>query len=166
MTEIREAKKTDAEAMIALNERLSRETSFMLLEPEEVSSSIESQTEILQRVSGSEDECLLVAEQNDRLIGFIVANRRPFSRVRHCFSIVVGVEELCWGEGLGRRLMSEIESWAISKGANRLELTVLANNSRAIKLYQSCGFSSEGTRRGSMQVSSRLEDELYMAKIL
>lgn len=163
---IREADVNDAEGMIKLNQRLSLETDFMLMEPAEVTSSTDDQRNILQRVSSSDHEQLLVATEDERLVGFVAAYRKRFNRVRHCFSVVIGVEQYYWGRGVGKRLMYKIENWAKSRGAERLELTVLEQNERAMKLYLACGFVLEGRRRGSMRLAQELVDELYMAKLL
>jgi RimJ/RimL family protein N-acetyltransferase len=50
--------------------------------------------------------------------------------------------------GLGREITRLLLSWAFGVlGAHRVELEVLAGNSRAISCYQACGFRHEGIRR-------------------
>ena len=58
-----------------------------------------------------------------------------------------------------------LDEWAREKGLVRLELTVECINADAVKLYQKCGFQSEGTRQKSMKVDDKFIDEYYMAKI-
>jgi len=49
---------------------------------------------------------------------------------------------------LGREITGLVLSWAFSVlGAHRVELEVLASNSRAINCYRACGFRQEGIRR-------------------
>lgn len=163
---IREINIDDAISMIALNTKLSHESAFMMMEPDELSLSIEMQQQLLQRVSQSEDEQLFVALDDEHLIGFIAANRKPFKRSRHCFSLVIGIERSYWGFGLGKQLIHHMETWAKSKSAERLELTVIESNQRAIDLYQNCGFVVEGIRRKSMRINNELVNEIYMSKLL
>jgi len=49
---------------------------------------------------------------------------------------------------------------------HRLELTVMAHNSRAIRLYKRMGFSVEGRRSECLFVDGQFIDELTMAAIL
>lgn len=163
---IRKVQVIDAESMVRLNEVLSKETPFMLMTTDEISTDVEIQQQMLKRIVESDDVHLLVAEADARLIGFVAATRKRFERVRHCFSLVIGVERAYWGQGVGSHLMTEIEQCTQSTGAERLELTVVKSNARAVQLYHRSGFTIEGTRRSSMRIGDELVDELYMAKIL
>jgi RimJ/RimL family protein N-acetyltransferase len=163
---VRRVDVSDAEGVVALNELLSRETSFMLRQPPEVESSIEKQRSVLERILRSNDEHMLVAEQDGELVGFAAAFRRPFERVRHSFALVIGVSKAFWGRGIGTALLDAIEEWVTSAGGSRLELTVIAENERALALYTRQGFEVEGVRRRSIYLDGRLVDELYMAKLL
>jgi ribosomal-protein-alanine N-acetyltransferase len=52
------------------------------------------------------------------------------------------------GRGLGREVTRLVLAWAFEVvGVHRVELQVLANNSRAINCYLACGFRHEGVRR-------------------
>jgi ribosomal protein S18 acetylase RimI-like enzyme len=163
---IRPAGAADAEGMVALNDLLSRQTSFMLREPAEVQSSVEKQQTVLERISTSNDEHMLVAEEGGKIIGFVAAYRRPFQRVRHSFSLVIGVSKSSWGRGVGGALLGAIEEWVASAGGSRLELTVIAENQRAVSLYTKRGFEIAGVRRRSINLDGKLLDELCMAKLL
>jgi RimJ/RimL family protein N-acetyltransferase len=59
------------------------------------------------------------------------------------------------GQGLGREVTRLVLAWGFGElGLHRIELEVLAFNTRAIRCYLACGFRSEGVRR---------EAELYPA---
>jgi [ribosomal protein S5]-alanine N-acetyltransferase len=52
------------------------------------------------------------------------------------------------GRGLGREVTRLVLAWSFGVlGAHRVELEVLAGNSRAVSCYLACGFRSEGVRR-------------------
>jgi RimJ/RimL family protein N-acetyltransferase len=56
--------------------------------------------------------------------------------------------------------------WAAAHGLHRLELTVMARNTRAIRLYERMGFSVEGRRSECLLIDGQFIDELTMAVIL
>jgi ribosomal-protein-alanine N-acetyltransferase len=52
------------------------------------------------------------------------------------------------GQGLGREITRLVVAWGFgSLGLHRIELEVLAFNTRAIRCYLACGFRQEGVRR-------------------
>jgi [ribosomal protein S5]-alanine N-acetyltransferase len=52
------------------------------------------------------------------------------------------------GRGLGREVTRLVLAWAFDVlGVHRVELQVLASNSRAVNCYLACGFRREGVRR-------------------
>jgi RimJ/RimL family protein N-acetyltransferase len=52
------------------------------------------------------------------------------------------------GQGLGREITRLVVAWGFGGlGLHRIELEVLAFNTRAIRCYLACGFRSEGVRR-------------------
>ncbi|PLS16947.1 hypothetical protein CVD28_14935 [Bacillus sp. M6-12] len=59
-----------------------------------------------------------------------------------------------------------MEQWAISHSINRIELTVLSHNVRALSLYKKMGFEVEGTKKNSLFIDGTYADGYYMAKIL
>ncbi|EWC41630.1 GNAT family N-acetyltransferase [Stutzerimonas stutzeri] len=53
------------------------------------------------------------------------------------------------GSGLARRMVREAIDKLIASGIRRIELTVEADNPRAIAFYERCGFEYEGTQRAA-----------------
>ena len=77
----------------------------------------------------------------------------------------MGVHPRWQGRGIGRMLLGVALSWADGVGLERLELNVLADNHRAVKLYESVGFVLEGTRRGAFRFEDgRVVDDHMMAR--
>lgn len=68
---------------------------------------------------------------------------------QHCAAYTVGLFVTgLRGRGLGREVTGLVLAWAFGVlGAHRIELEVLAGNSRAINCYLACGFRKEGVRR-------------------
>ena len=68
---------------------------------------------------------------------------------QHCATYAVGLFVAALrGRGLGREVTRLVLDWAFDVlGAHRVQLEVLASNSRAINCYVACGFHREGARR-------------------
>jgi RimJ/RimL family protein N-acetyltransferase len=49
---------------------------------------------------------------------------------------------------------------------HRIDLTVMAHNARAKRLYDAMGYFEEGVNRDSLYVDGRFVDEIMMAKLL
>ena len=87
-------------------------------------------------------------------------------RSRATAYVVVGVLAHAVGRGTGTELMRQAKTWAAAHGLHRLELTVMAHNTRAIGLYERTGFTVEGRRSECLLVDGQFIDELTMATLL
>jgi putative acetyltransferase len=87
-------------------------------------------------------------------------------RRRHAMSLGIAVAPEAQGQGVGRALMAALIDYA-DRWAQvlRLELTVFADNARAIALYESCGFVREGLHRGYALRDGQYDDVLSMARL-
>jgi len=164
--EIRVARDSDAEAVLALRLMLDSESEFMLLEADERSRDVEVQRRRLQGMLAPANSTVFVADVGGRLVGFLQARGGEFRRNRHVADIVLGVRHSHSGQGLARQLLEAAEEWARSVGVSRLELTVMAHNERAHRLYLSVGFRDEGSKRESLRVRGAPVDEIVMGKLL
>lgn len=109
---------------------------------------------------------ILVAEEGDKLVGYLSAKGGVFLRARHKVHVVVEILQFFTRKGVGTALFLELEKWADRTDAHRLELTVMAHNDIALALYKKMGFVIEGTSKDSRLVDDRYVDEYYMAKML
>lgn len=66
---------------------------------------------------------------------------------------------------LGRRLIEQTLDAARKLGLHRVELSVHADNARAIALYEKIGFLHEGLARDAIMIDGRYIDSLNMAII-
>ena len=90
-----------------------------------------------------------VALDGDRVVGGcdVVADSRV--GLTHTGRLGIFVVDGYRGQGVGRRLMGAVLAAAWEQGLTRIELEVLADNARAIRLYESLGFEHEGRRRNA-----------------
>jgi RimJ/RimL family protein N-acetyltransferase len=164
--QVRHARVDDVHALLELHLALDRETTFMLLEPGERSTDEHEQRERLDATLARPNQTVLVAEANSRLVGFVALLGGPYRRNRHNAYLVLGVLEEFGGRGVGTALLARGMKWAEKAGITRLELTVMAHNERAIRLYERMGFEREGIRRRALRVDGEWVDELFMALLL
>jgi RimJ/RimL family protein N-acetyltransferase len=166
MVTIRTIRERDSEPFLALSARLDEETDFRLLEAGERRTTIEEQRETIRRVRATENQTILVAEADSRLVGYIAGIGGQYRRNRHSAYVVVAVLQAFSGRGIGTQLFERLEAWAVERVIHRVELTVMAHNERAIRLYEKLGFHREGRKRDALLVSGEYVDEYLMAKLL
>ena len=164
--EIRAATAADAAALYRFGEALLAETSFFLRRPGERAGSVDEMRMVVERFAALPHYILLNAWRGPDAVGEAVVIGGDFSRNRYTATVGVGVLAAHAAQGVGRALMHEIESFARERRLHRLELTVMAHNSRARALYAKMGYVEEGVKRGSLFVDGAFVDEVMMAKVL
>ncbi len=161
---IRSIKITDAKKFLSLLKKLDVETKNMMFQPGERNTSIDEMKKTIEEVSSS-DSLILVAEEDNEIIGYISVERGFAKRIKHNGYIVIGVLESHWGKGIGTKLFGKAEKWAKKNNITRLELTVMTHNKNGIKLYEKMGFQKEGMKVRSLLIDGKYIDEYYMSKI-
>lgn len=162
---IREIRESDAEAFWQMQFELDKETKYMMYEPNERTKNLNLINKIVQNAADGRD-LLLVAENDNEIVGFLSAQRGAPNRIKHTAYIVVGIRNAFQGKGIGSEFFRKLDLWARQNGIKRLELTVMCRNETAVHLYKKNGFVIEGIRKNSMIVDGRYVDEYYMAKLL
>jgi len=90
----------------------------------------------------------------------------PSLRRRHAMGLGISVATAAQGQGVGSALMTALLDFADQWGqVLRLELTVYADNARAISLYQRFGFEAEGRMRAYALRAGQYVDTLAMARL-
>ncbi|UUV17826.1 GNAT family N-acetyltransferase [Fusobacteria bacterium ZRK30] len=161
---IRQIQEKDAELFLNLLLELDNETKFMMLEPGERKNDPEVTRSIIKR--NLQDSFMYVAEEGDKLVGFLTGERGSANRIKHTTYIVIGILGGHRGKGIGRKLFEELEKWSKENNIKRLELTVMIHNEKAVNLYKKMGFKIEGVKEYSILVDGKFIDEYYMGKIL
>lgn len=112
-------------------------------------------------------DLLLVAERDGQWLGSAGLHPAgPALRRRHVAMLGISVARAHQGQGVGHVLMQGLIDYA-DRWAQvlRIELTVFADNARAVALYERCGFVHEGRARAYALRDGRYEDVLYMARL-
>lgn len=161
---IRRCEINDADNMLKMLLEVDKETEYMLFEADERPNDINRvKAMINQSING--DNLLLIATEDDNIIGFLSAQRGIIRKIKHTAYIVVGIREKFRGKEIGKKLFYELDLWAKENNISRLELTVMCPNSMAKQLYEKNGFEVEGTKRNSIFMNGKYIDEYYMSKI-
>jgi putative acetyltransferase len=118
-----------------------------------------------RRYAGNPGATRLVAVIDGTAIGMIGLHREADRRA-HVASIGMAVHDAYAGRGAGSALMAAVidlaDNWLQIK---RLELSVYADNARAIALYERFGFEREGFHRAYSWRNGAFVDSLSMARL-
>ena len=135
----------DGTAVMEVFQATHAETDFLLSYPEENSFDAEQEAQFLQEKTESAKEIEIIALADGRVVGTagIEALGAKY-KVRHRAEIGISVLKEYWGLGLGRALMEACIQCAREAGYAQLELDVVADNARALELYQKLGFVEYG----------------------
>ncbi len=131
---------------------------------------IEEFREYTEGVHSGKGGCMIAAEVEGAFAGSGVVRRLRPSRLRHSAHIGLGIRPEYQGLGLGRAIMLALIDWARKgegRGVTRLDLNVFADNRRAVALYESLGFVTEGRRRNMIRYEDgTYTDDLCMALLV
>jgi RimJ/RimL family protein N-acetyltransferase len=118
-------------------ENLDRESGEGLLTPEDFE-------KLIYEDSIAEKTLFLVAEVEGKIIGFTRCEGNKLSRFRHKAEFGICISKEYWGHGIGKVLLENILTWADTAGIEKISLTVIETNIKAIELYKRYGFVEEG----------------------
>ncbi len=162
---IREINKNDVDKWHEMNVELDKESPYMLYEEGERTKNIDVINGMIDgAVSGK--NLILVAEDNGKLVGLLIARIGNSKRVKHEAYIVVGIRKAYRNQGIGTEFFKQLNEWAVENRLRRLELIVVSNNENALHLYEKFGFEIEGVKRDSFCLNGIYLDQYYMGKIL
>jgi len=135
----------DAKAALESFNKVHAETDFLLSYPDEKGFSIEEEADFLANKETSSSEAELCSVIDDRIVGLAgfssVGSRE---KIRHRAEFGISVDREFWGLGIGRALTEACIGCVKDAGYRQLELEVVAENSRAIALYENFGFREYG----------------------
>lgn len=162
MLSYRFATPEDAKNLLSFFKALDKESDFMLLSEGERNDSVEHQENILSK--SGENLMMLLALDDDEIVGFVVVSRGLYIRNKHLASLVPGVKKTHRNRGIGKQLIFQALEWCKRNGVTQVELTVAVENKPAISCYLSAGFVFSGVRKRSLKINEVFIDEYYMSR--
>jgi ribosomal protein S18 acetylase RimI-like enzyme len=157
--EIRTARESDAESIRAAVKAIAAEKWYLATLD---GFSLEETRAFLMRIE--EGNLLQVtAFAQDQVVGFCDILPNPAPGFTHVGRLGMGVLLEWRRHGVGRRLLEGCLELAKNAGLEKVELEVFTDNTAAIKLYKSFGFSREGVRVRGRKLDGRYQDLMLMA---
>jgi RimJ/RimL family protein N-acetyltransferase len=118
-------------------------------------------------ISGLGGGILLLAFDRDKVVAVAMIYGRDLTRLKGIGELVIYVHQDYQGQGLGSFLTQELLRGARSRGFHRVGLEVVADNMRAVRVYERAGFATEGRLRDAFfGDDERYHDQLVMGIIL
>lgn len=152
---LRSPETADAEKMIAYLKATASETEYGLSYPEELNFTIKDEEDFIANYAADKGSVMITAFDGDRLVGnaslSCVMERK---KTMHRATFGIAILESEWGQGLGRKIVSELISCAKKAGYEQLELEVADVNHKAVELYKKLGFEVYGERPRSLKLKN------------
>ena len=165
---LREAIPDDAAALLQVSQKIAEETDFLIMDEVGLGLSEEMLSLQLADLYESENNLLLLALADEKIVGMASVKAASEFTVAHIGEVGISVLKEFWGIGLGSALLNEVIYWSENASPlRRLELTVQKRNERAIHLYQKFGFETEAEMiRGVRDSKGEFLDVLLMSTLV
>lgn len=106
-----------------------------------------------------------VAVDEGKIVGWCDIVRATGMHERHVGELGMGILDQWRGRGIGRQLLTDTVAAADAASFLRIELSVHADNPRAIKLYRNVGFAEEGRKVRARLKEAEPVDVILMARL-
>ncbi len=142
---LRNGDENDGKAVLDVFNLTHEETDFLLTYPDENTFTPEQESEYLKEKTESENEIEIIAIVDGKVVGTagIEAHGDKY-KVRHRADFGINVLKEYWGLGIGSALAKACIECAKDAGYTQLELSVVAENERAMSMYRKLGFLEYG----------------------
>ncbi len=162
---IREASESDAAAILEYLEVVSGETDFLSFGPGEFELTLPQEEEYLCACRSAANQLYVVGTIDEMIVATTNFAGGPRPRNAHCGEFGMSVRRDFWGDGVGAAMLDALLDWATDNPAvTKVNLRVRADNARAIGLYVSRGFESEGVVRRDFRVAGEYFDHQLMGR--
>ena len=160
---VRKPNEDDAEALINVMTTADTETLFLARNPGEFCTPVEKEKQIIKNVLADNDVEWFVAEYENKVIGQCsVGLVRRTARYRHRAEVAFVILQDYCNLGIGGKMMEECIKWCKEHGITQIELDVVKNNERALKMYQGFGFEIIGTKENALRYQDGTYADEYM----
>ncbi|HSI36582.1 MAG TPA: GNAT family protein [Tepidisphaeraceae bacterium] len=162
--EVRTAVPDDAEGMLACFREILVEPGIgVMTEPDEFTYTTDDERKLIAGLAADRNGTFVVAIAGGRVVGTLSCLGEKRRARRHVASIGISIRREFRGHGVGTRMMRAAIDWARQSDViRRLELSVFAENSAAIRVYENVGFAVEGRRPRAAFREGRFIDDLIM----
>ena len=148
---LRNPREEDARMLIDYLKITCGETRYLVKEPEEITMTLEEEEAFIRKQNDSENSLILLGFLNGRYVGNCSLMGKGPLRYRHRVSMGIALYQEFTGLGIGRVMIGALLKIAGEKGFEQVELEVVKDNERAIRLYREMGFEICGTFPNNMK---------------
>ena len=142
---LRHGTETDGSAVLEIFTQTHAESDYLLTYPDEMRLDVAQETLFLENKAKSLNEAELLAEIDGQIVGTAGIDALGSQyKICHRAEMGINVSKAYWGRGIGRALADACVECARNAGYTQLELQVVADNSRAITMYEHMGFTEYG----------------------
>lgn len=161
---IREASVDDAAALLEMYRQGVKETDFLTTTPAEAERfTLAYERGFIASFQNNNNQLLLVADVEGALAGVISVTRAKAAKQQHTGELGILVLQKYWNMGIARRMITTTLQWAEKNPTLRyIYLSAVANNEKAVRLYQNFGFTEEGRRPGAVRQGDHLFQDMIM----
>ena len=140
------------------------QTDNLLTYPDESDITAEQEAQFLKRKTESACEVEILAEVDGNVAGLAgIESMGNKDKIRHRADFGISIDRAYWGLGIGRALTDACIECAKKAGYEQVELNVVAENTRAIEMYEKAGFVEFGRNpRGFKSRLSGYQELVYM----
>jgi len=105
----------------------------------------------------------ICVKENDELIGFCLLIKIALVNGSTEISIMIGNNNY-WGKGLGSEAILLLSDFAFNeRGYNRIWARILESNIASKKMFEKCGYITEGLLRQSIYKNGKFQNQVIMS---
>lgn len=165
---VRSATPDDAATLIDHGRAVLAEGLFGVSDVDEFTFTLDQERKWIQEHNECPGDLVLVAEISGSVVGLLFFESGPRKRQAHRGSLHMSVEKTWRGKGVGEGLLKTLMEWAKENPLiEKVGLSVLSPNTRAIGLYKKLGFIEEGRRPREIKMGpGEYVDEILMFRFV
>lgn len=142
----RSAEKSDAKDLIAYMKQTAMESDYLLREVDEIRLDEAMECRFIEANQTSSRDVMIVVIVDGKPGGSCsVSQKGMLSRIHHRCELACALTNEYQGAGIGTKMMEMMEIAAKEMGFEQMELEVVETNTKAIAMYEKCGFVRTGT---------------------
>lgn len=145
----------DANKIIEYLKLVGNETDNLSFSGDSIEINDIDEASLIASITSMNNSCMILAWLDDQIIGIGSLEGSLRNRFAHRSSLGVSVKKDYWGMGIGTYLVDELIEYAYKHKLEVLDLEVIVSNARAIKLYESFGFTIIGEYKNYSKVGNK-----------
>lgn len=162
--EVRKAQPADAEQLLLLVNELMGDGRYFYTNGIEMTA--DEYRKFIENSNLDSFTFTYVAILDQILVGWAILTRRRFKYKFHVGNLVIGIKEQFRRKGIGRKMISFIESDALRMGMESIDSFVRESNINALYFFNTLHFQKDGFKPRALKIDSQYEGEMLLSKPL